>query len=251
VAQVQGDYAAVLRRAMEQIGAQPPVVVSGMASSSLGWCELPYAQLPFPLDGRGAVTREIEPGIFLVSGVCGPAEIMRGEETELLGLEDLPAETVVILPGTHSKHCQIRDAELIAFRTFLTGELRQAIRAHTVLARSIAGGWEEGAFREGVAAGASHPLLGELFRVRTRQVLDGCPAESNGSYLDGLLVGAELSGLDSARAILLAAGPAQHRAYRTAIETLGLSSRTRIPAPEAVALLAVRGQARLLDRLLG
>jgi 2-dehydro-3-deoxygalactonokinase len=250
VAQVEGNFATVLQEAMETIGAKPPVVISGMAGSSIGWCELPYAELPFPLDGRGAVIREIEKGIFLVSGVCGNKEIMRGEETELLGLENLPAETLAILPGTHSKHCQIRGAELVAFKTYLTGEVRQAIRSHTVLSRSIAGGWDEGAFREGVTAGASGTLLGELFRVRTRQVLDGCPAAANGAYLDGLLIGAELSGLASAPSVLVAAGPAQHVAYQTAIDTLDLGSRTRFLAPEEVALLAVRGQARLLDKLL-
>lgn len=247
VSRIDGDFPNALKQAMEAIEARPPVVISGMASSSIGWCELPYAELPFPLDGSGAVLREIAAETFLVSGVSGNGDIMRGEETELLGLEELPGEVLVILPGTHSKHCHIRNASMVKFQTHLTGDLRQALRSHTILANSIADGWDRSAFCEGVLAGASNPLPGQLFRVRTRQVLDGCPAPSNGSYLDGLLIGAELSGLDAGRPLLLAAGASQHRSYKTALEALGLSSRTRILPPEEVALLAVRGQARLMD----
>ena len=28
-----------------------PIIITGMASSNVGWCELPYASAPFPLDG--------------------------------------------------------------------------------------------------------------------------------------------------------------------------------------------------------
>ena len=246
VSRVRGNFSDVLRLSMKKIKGSPPVIVSGMAGSSIGWRELPYAELPFPLDGSGVVTCEIEPGIFLVSGVRGRSEVMRGEEVELMGLEDLPEDALVILPGTHSKHCQIRDGKLVAFQTHLTGELRQVIRTHTVLSKSVADGWDASAFCEGVARGSQNPLLGELFRVRTRQVLDGCPSESNGSYLDGLLIGSELSGIEPVRPLLVAAGNAQYLAYKTAIEALGLAPQTRILPPEETALLAVRGQSRLL-----
>src|SRR5690349_14918439 len=50
-------FARFLRQKIEEIendGRNPepiPLVISGMASSSVGWKELPYAQVPFPLDG--------------------------------------------------------------------------------------------------------------------------------------------------------------------------------------------------------
>jgi 2-keto-3-deoxy-galactonokinase len=96
---------------------------------------------------------------------------------------------------------------------------------------------------------AAHPLSGELFRVRTRDLLDGCSSESNGSYLDGLLIGAELSAIKAGQSILLAVGAAQHLSYKTAIEALGHTKHTRILAPEETALLSVRGHSRLLARL--
>src|SRR5471030_1402998 len=36
------------------------VMISGMASSSLGWRELPYARVPFNLDGSGIVQDSFE-----------------------------------------------------------------------------------------------------------------------------------------------------------------------------------------------
>src|SRR5262245_3464048 len=36
-----------------------PLVISGMASSSVGWRELPYAKTPFPLDGTGMRSEEL------------------------------------------------------------------------------------------------------------------------------------------------------------------------------------------------
>jgi 2-dehydro-3-deoxygalactonokinase len=243
-----GDFAGVLKCAMEKIGAQHPVVISGMAGSSIGWCELPYAGLPFRLDGSDAVLKEIEEGIWVVSGVCGETEIMRGKETELLGLDAGAGDLLVVLPGTHSKHCLLRNGCLAHFRTFMTGELRQVIRSQTILARSISEGWEADAFCDGVQAGATSSLLENLFQVRTRELLAGCSWESNGSYLDGLLIGAELSQLPAELPILLAAGPAQHSAYSKALVALGFDVRSTILTPAETSLLAVIGHQRLLEK---
>jgi 2-dehydro-3-deoxygalactonokinase len=54
VSRVRGNFPEILQEAMQEINATPPVVVSGMAGSSIGWQELAYAELPFPLDGSGA-----------------------------------------------------------------------------------------------------------------------------------------------------------------------------------------------------
>jgi len=241
------SFPGILRESMAKIGAKPPVVISGMASSSIGWCELDYACLPFSLDGSDAIMKEIDKAIWLISGVRGEAEIMRGEETELLGLELNDEQLLVILPGTHSKHCTVKNGKLIKFQTFMTGELRQIFRSHTILAKSISDGWDGDAFCEGIRAGATMPLTAGLFQVRTRQLLCGCTGASNGSFLDGMLIGAELSQLPGEIPILLASGIAQNSAYRMGLEVLGLTHRTTILAPEETSVLAVRGHLRLLE----
>src|SRR5690606_34731858 len=109
--------------------AHTPVVISGMASSSMGWRELPYAPLPFSLCGRdlpllrldgevGTPTRTI----VLCSGVRSSNDVMRGEEVELMGLAALFPQLIhqtedvwVVLPGTHSKHLRVRDRSVVEF----------------------------------------------------------------------------------------------------------------------------------------
>ena len=66
-------------------------LVSGMATSSIGWKELPYAATPQPLDGSALVYEELnlvlahdtKLRVLLVSGVKTSDEVMRGEEMEL------------------------------------------------------------------------------------------------------------------------------------------------------------------------
>ena len=74
------EFRTALGAAMDSLGATKPVVISGMAGSSIGWKELPYARLPFRLDGSDAVVNEIEPDTFLISGVRSEDDVMRGEE---------------------------------------------------------------------------------------------------------------------------------------------------------------------------
>src|SRR5699024_5213864 len=70
----------------------PPIVLSGMASSSIGLKELSYSPLPFKLDDPALNSEIIEAGqrfpyaLYLISGLRSSGDVMRGEETELLGL---------------------------------------------------------------------------------------------------------------------------------------------------------------------
>jgi len=109
-----------------------PLVISGMASSSVGWRELPYAKTPFPLDGCGLRSQEVNWSkpewvgpAHLISGVATTCDMMRGEETEIIGLMSdaslapLRERSLLILPGTHSKHVWIEDQSVVEFRTFM------------------------------------------------------------------------------------------------------------------------------------
>jgi 2-dehydro-3-deoxygalactonokinase len=146
-------YSAYLRSKLDQLDCRPeeplPLVISGMASSSVGWRELPYARLPFALDGT---TAHVEPLAWekpvwiadtrLVSGVAAAHDIMRGEETEALGLLSTPELTrcregcLLVLPGTHSKHLFVRDQAVADFRTYMTGELFSVLTRHSLLSAS-------------------------------------------------------------------------------------------------------------------
>ncbi|MBN8826350.1 MAG: 2-dehydro-3-deoxygalactonokinase [Spirosoma sp.] len=185
-----------------------PVVLSGMASSSIGMAELPYANLPFSLDGSQVSVRWFAPRpgfnhrLLLISGVRGPKDVMRGEETQMIGLSDLLTEanrSVLIFPGTHSKHMYIENGQLVDFQTFMTGEVFSVLTSYSILKEStdvadLANGLTRyrANFQEGVRASESPALLHELFAVRTNQLFGKLTRPQNALYLSGLLIGAEL-----------------------------------------------------------
>lgn len=253
-----------------------PVMISGMASSSIGWQALEYATLPLGLDGTGTLWRQLHVHaksaslagrrIYLLSGVRDRSDVLRGEETQFFGLFRLAAAErwgdpgIVVLPGTHSKHLEFSRPELHTFRTYMTGELYEVLSRHSILRHSV-GEWagdggehNAAAFREGVDCGAALPLSRALFQVRTRQVLDATSPASNRAFLSGLLIGSELAPLAAAEsrahAIVLAAPPALSKLYQSAFEVLGLADRLFVVPPSDVERLSALGQAVVLQGIL-
>jgi 2-dehydro-3-deoxygalactonokinase len=246
-------FRSTLRRGLGQLeGAHDlPVVVSGMASSSIGWKELPYARLPFALDGHDAVREQIDDRVYLISGLRSGTDVMRGEETEALGLaaalgDELPTRAVFVLPGTHSKHLDITDGCMVDFRTYMTGELFDVLGRHSVLRHSLDldAALDRAAFLDGIKEVERKPLTAALFRVRTRQLLEQRDAPSNASFLSGILIGVELMALiEVDRSIIVAAGERLRLMYATAAEALRLGDRFRTIDSCG---LAMRGQETLL-----
>ena len=273
-------FAAALSAAVDALApsvgprlAGTPIIISGMASSSIGWQELDYARLPLSADGQGLAWRELEPlamaagshRMLLVSGARTDTDVMRGEETQALGIFELPlaaklaSAAILIMPGTHSKHLTIADREIRDFRTFMTGELFEAISAHTILRYSLAPPDDEqadrdaAAFRAGVDEARRFPLSAALFRVRTRQLLDHESPPANRAFLSGVLIGAELAYLTTAsrpdQTIVLAASGPLALWYREGLDALQLTSRAVIVPPADVDRLSALGQAVLLRRI--
>ncbi len=269
--------AAALRRLAVNHG-QPlddlSVVISGMASSSIGWQELPYARLPLALDGQGLVWRELPwPDVFpaarlvLISGAATARDVLRGEETQALGLFQLAefaeakARSLVILPGTHSKHLRVDAGRIDDFRTFMTGELFEVLARHSILRHSVShdSGLELlstgellSAFRGGVEQAADLPLSAALFQVRTRQLLDSHSDASNRAFLSGILVGSELAHLRrpefSSDPLLLCAAAPLSDCYATALEALGIAERLTVVSGSDFQRLTALGQAVFLAR---
>ncbi len=245
--------------AMEETPAAPlPLMISGMASSSVGWRELPYARAPFALDGRGWRVEELNWNhpdwigpTYLISGVATEHEMMRGEESEIVGLMAAPElaglreQCLLILPGTHSKHVRIENGAVVDWRTFMTGELFDVLGRHSLLRASIDSSArgdslsesDRTTFREGVRWAQQHGLAGGLFRVRTRAVLDSHPPAENSWFFSGLLIGAELTGLSTGAGqprIILAATSGLAEPYALALDIIvGNASRwIQLPADQ-------------------
>lgn len=244
------------------------IVISGMASSSLGMEEIAYANLPFNMYGEDAKTSYFEPTAFflhdilLISGVrSAHDDVLRGEETQLVGLAEVvdkvnDTEVIFILPGTHSKHMMVRDGLLVDFRTFMTGEVYQIMASHSILKDSIdrenrvvLSEQQCEAFRAGVKKGDDGNLLNSLFTVRTNQLFGKMSRLENGMYLSGLLIGAELSYLVKKTDchLVLCSGGNLSPLYVMALETLGLSSRTTHISDSVVDRATVAGQKKIFN----
>jgi 2-dehydro-3-deoxygalactonokinase len=191
------------------------VLMAGMIGSRQGWREAPYLACPagaaeiagalveIPFDGAEIL---LVPGLTH-SDAAGTPEVMRGEETQLVGvLGEIGADGVACLPGSHSKWARIEGGRIAGFATYMSGEVFAALRGHTILGRMMRDGpTDPVAFGQGVArAGDPGDLLHHLFGVRTLGLFGRLSEEAGASYLSGLLIGHEV------RAALPAVGAEVH-----------------------------------------
>lgn len=184
-------------------GGEDRVLLSGMVGSRQGWKEAPYIPCPAgAADLAGALVDigfdwarvKIVPG---VSGIddSGVAEVMRGEETQVLGVEALLRDGgIACLPGTHSKWVQVADGRIVSFTTHMTGEVFAAMRGHTILARMMREGPSDGEpFDRGLARSAqSGGVLHHLFGVRAEGLAGKLADTDSPAYLSGILIGHEV-----------------------------------------------------------
>jgi 2-dehydro-3-deoxygalactonokinase len=218
------------------------VLICGMAGARQGWLEAPY--LEAPTDLRGLLDGAVHPDMgdspiraSILPGVCqkaGGDNVMRGEETQLLGLASLNPgfSGMVCMPGTHSKWAQLSGSRIERFSTAMTGEMFELLRTHSVLRHSLAGdldgpGRSDG-FKAGAEAGLAHPeqLLGTLFQVRAGALLSGRQPDWCAGYLSGLLIGTEVGSnrhLVGDATVPLIGAPALCALYAQVLEMAGAS----------------------------
>jgi 2-dehydro-3-deoxygalactonokinase len=208
-----------------------------MVSSSIGWKELPYASAPMRLDGTNLRVDRLDwnqpnwvSNTYLVSGVATEDEMMRGEETEALGLMNqlpsMPESATLLLPGTHSKHLRIENGAVVEIKTYMTGELYEVLSRHSILRSSVASvePSSKTGFKEGINYARQRGLGAALFQTRARHVLHKRPASENATFLSGVLIGAELNDLrDAGQSNIFLGGAVRLRdLYSRALQQLGM-----------------------------
>lgn len=245
----EGGFAAVLREIVADwlAAGETQVLLCGMVGSRQGWVEAPYLPCPAGIEEIAARLIRVEfadaeamivPGLVTIDG-DGVPDIMRGEETQILGVA-ADASMTVCLPGTHSKWAFVAGGRIERFSTFMTGEVFAALSAHTILARTIRPGpIDPAAFADGVAR-AREPggLLHHAFGVRTRALrLEIGEAESY-AYLSGLLIGHELNAAldDRAGAVAVVGASALADLYVAAIRARGGDAQAMDEATGAIGL---------------
>lgn len=205
------QYPGILTGLLAEVSDPVDVVICGMAGARQGWLEAPYLDAPADLRtlSRSAVSPDMPGDRFaptILPGVCqrdvGAEDVMRGEETQLLGLSALiPGFSgLVIMPGTHSKWAIMEGTTLQRFSSAMTGEVFELLRVHSVLRHSFNGELDgedrDMGFDAGVALGLDKPerLTATLFKVRAGALLSGRTPAWCAGFLSGLLIGAEVGG---------------------------------------------------------
>jgi 2-dehydro-3-deoxygalactonokinase len=247
-------FAEVLR---ELVGAwlddgEDRILLSGMVGSRQGWREAPY--IPCPA-GQEEIAASLQPvtfdgaRAFIVPGLSsadaeGVAEVMRGEETQILGID--AAEALICLPGSHSKWAIIEGGRIKSFTTYMTGEAFAALGAHTILARGIekapvaAADFVRGLERAAQPGG----LLHHLFGIRTLGLTGALASTAGWSYLSGLLIGHEVGAAlaahpDRDESVRLLGDPALCDLYTRALAWAGRAAVTETRPAAALGLARI------------
>ncbi|HEY2611696.1 MAG TPA: 2-dehydro-3-deoxygalactonokinase [Reyranella sp.] len=200
-------FAPVLRDHLARLGAGEgtQVLICGMAGARQGWVEAPYLKTPTRLDAlhEGAVRIDAATDIRILPGVAQARadrpDVMRGEETQLLGVTEPDFTGLVCIPGTHSKWVRIEAGHLIEFSTYMTGELFSVMSQHSILVHAVEAGsppsTESQPFRDGLAMAQAAPtgLTASLFRLRAAQLLGLEQRADGAARLSGLLIGTEIA----------------------------------------------------------
>lgn len=185
-----------------------PVYACGMVGAKQGWQEAPYRSVPTSpisvenLSSIATVDKRIS--VFLLPGLsqANPADVMRGEETQLAGLlQASPSFSgSVCLPGTHSKWVVLEHGVVRSFKTYLTGELfgilsQYSVLKHSVQTQDLAQELDTTACVTAASSVIEHgtSLSSSLFGVRAKGLLNDVPASDSRATLSGLLIGEELA----------------------------------------------------------
>ncbi|WP_255807921.1 2-dehydro-3-deoxygalactonokinase [Deinococcus sp. KNUC1210] len=187
------------------------VVCSGMITSNVGLLEVPHLLAPAGLRelGRGVQRADFEefaaPCYFIPGVLTRPepldwntlhlADVLRGEEVEVLGLREvlsLGAASVLHL-GSHPKRIELDAAgRLTGSRTVLSGELAAAVAEQTVLSGSVLPpqDWSEISdvyWQRGLDAARAHGVGRALFMIRLGHLLLRASPGDLSAYLLGLV----------------------------------------------------------------
>ncbi|MEE6031829.1 2-dehydro-3-deoxygalactonokinase [Avibacterium paragallinarum] len=210
------------------------IAMSGMVGSNKGWHEVPYVESPVFLDNLpnfiykfslfSGTPAFIVPGLS-ITNKFSLYDVMRGEETQLLGLCNLinDDEFSVILPGTHSKHAYIKDRKVIEFYTMMSGELFSILGEYSILAKDISNRIDcDDSFIKGVEISfSSRPLSNCLFSARTSVLNSSLKREQIKSYLSGIIIGNEIREMSRIKNIYVVGGENISKYYCKALSYLG------------------------------
>lgn len=217
-------------------GETTPVIMAGMVGSNVGWRTAPYLPCPVRFVDISEQLTSVSDTISIISGLCVNRDdnrnVMRGEETQLLGARELMPSSVYVMPGTHCKWVHADDERINDFRTVMTGELHHVLLKHTLVGAELPTQVASSeAFDAGLTRGLESPqLLPYLFEVRASHVLGSLPRQHVSDFLSGLLIGSEVASMATyatpQQTITLVASPSLTERYQRAFDIFGRRTLT-------------------------
>lgn len=237
-----------------------PIIISGMASSSIGIKNIPYSSIPFSLNEcnlKYEIIRENEKlnnDVYIISGLCEEKDVMRGEEVQLMGIIEQikqKQDGVYILPGTHSKHIFVKNHHITSFKTYITGEIFQLITEHSLIKHDVtrSPSIDYNSFCKGVELSANN-ILNNIFNIRASSLIRQTDSNLNYSFLSGLIIGTELRDIANCKKqIFLAAHKNLVENYSFAMEVLSLQKRCEVIPVNEVDISVVHGQMAVVKQL--
>ncbi len=176
----------------------------GMIGSRQGWVEAPYVQCPAPLSDLAAgIVRTPDGGLAVVPGAItrdsyGIPDVMRGEETQILGgVDKAEPRVLVAMPGTHSKWACVESGRLVDFKTFMTGEIWSVLLKHSILGRLATPAPADAGIGSGFARGVARglgpgDLVHDVFGARTLALTGEMEGGEVADWLSGVMIGREV-----------------------------------------------------------
>src|SRR5438270_74100 len=168
-----------------------PLLLAGMIGSNRGWKEAPYVPSPAGIEDLAAKLvwagkREaIVPGVSYIGE--GRADVMRGEEVQLLGAVAaglVDPMGLVCHPGTHNKWATLRHGKIDRFQTVMTGELYSLLKEHSILSDLLQGEVQANdVFKQAARRAIDDAALSaDLFGVRAAVLLNQAKKADASSY---------------------------------------------------------------------
>ncbi|MBX4827371.1 2-dehydro-3-deoxygalactonokinase [Klebsiella grimontii] len=207
-----------------------PAVLAGMVGSNVGWKVAPYLPVPVDFSAIGQQLTSVGDKVWIIPGLSVSRDanqnVMRGEETQLLGARMIAPSSIYVMPGTHCKWVQADRQQINDFRTVMTGELHYLLLRHSLVGAGLPEQVSApGAFNAGLERGLHSPdILPRLFEVRASHVLGSLPREQVGEFLSGLLIGAEVATLSERfrdPQVTIVGGEALANRYQQALSAIG------------------------------
>ena len=180
------------------------ILASGMITSEFGLCTLPHAIAPIGLEGLHDAMEEVAlpevsdiPFVFMrgvkCTGDLAVTDMMRGEETELMGLmDDSYGACVYVLPGSHSKVIKTDAAGRIeSFSTLLSGEMFYALSKHTILGDAVdmsVEGFDAEYLLTGYRYALENGINKAVFKTRVQKNMFGATPLQCSSYFRGVIL---------------------------------------------------------------